>query len=81
MVHDIQRAGAACHCLQVWLKKGKNVKWIIGSVLVNLPVHDGLKDGGKGRNSDSSPYKNGVLSPVEVAGGTPKWTVYVNLEG
>ena len=54
--------------------------WLAGA-RVNLPVHDGLQDGGKGRNSDTSPYKNGVLCPVEVAGGTPKWSVYVNLEG
>ena len=84
MAHDIHP------CQPCWrrpivysqrLKKGKNVKWIIGADAVNLPVHDGLKDGGKRRNSDTSPYKNGVLCPVEVARGTPKWSVYVNLEG
>ena len=67
------------------VKRGKYVGtqllvWT-GLAGVNLPVHDGLQDGGKGRNSDTSPYKNGVLCPVEVARGTPKWPVYVNLEG
>ena len=55
---------------------------IVGTTsLGNSPVHDGLQNGGKGRDSDTSPYKNGVLCPVEVARGTPKWSVYVNLEG
>ena len=68
---------------------GKNVKWIIklnwwtefsSAVHLYLPVHDWLQNGGKGRYADTSPYKNSVLGPVEVAWGTSKWSIYVNLE-
>ena len=43
------------------------------------PVHDGLKDGGKGGNSDAGADQDCVLGPVDVAGGRTKRPVDVDL--
>ena len=43
-------------------------------------VHDGLKDGGEGRDADSRPDQDGVLGPEDLTSWSSERTVDVDLE-
>ena len=46
-----------------------------------LPVHDGLKDWGERRDPDARADEERVLRVEYLAGGRPKGSVYVDVEG
>ena len=48
--------------------------------LHDIPVHDGLEDGGEGGDADAGTDKNGVLGVEDLGGGRPERPVDVHVQ-